>query len=225
MSAQAISRPPVVKGLPVIGNLIPVMRDTLGFIRQQYQRVGPVFQIRVLNHHLMVLAGVEAVELMASNDGSLSNWDIWEGVSTEFGGQKNLGMLDGEPHSRYRKIMRQGFSRNTITDNIPRMVEMTQQSLAGLKAGDSFAVMPFTRRLVSQQIGVLTIGRDPGEYLDDFVELANCGTSADDKSVARKTPKIASLRQSTAAGRRNGTRNLGRTPRQRDSLPRRHIRR
>lgn len=169
-SSPGLTRPPLVKGLPFVGNILPLMRDPMVFFRSQFQRMGPVYQVGVLNQKFTVLAGPSAVELMASNDGSLSNWEVWEGVAQDFGSEKNLGMMEGEEHSFNRKVMRQGFSKNTINDNIAYTVDITRKALDRLTVGESFAVMPFMRRLVSEQIGLLTIGRAPDDYLDDFIE-------------------------------------------------------
>lgn len=50
-SARAVARirPPLVPGVPLLGNLPAFARDVLGFCVRHYQSYGPVYRIRLLN--------------------------------------------------------------------------------------------------------------------------------------------------------------------------------
>jgi hypothetical protein len=56
----SIQRPPVVNGLPIIGNILPLMRDSFQFFFEQSRRMGAAYQVKVLNKTFTVLAGREA---------------------------------------------------------------------------------------------------------------------------------------------------------------------
>jgi cytochrome P450 len=161
-------RPPVVNGLPIIGNILPLMHDSFGFFFAQSLRMGSAYQVRVLNKIFTVLAGREAQELMSANDGKLTSWKTWEGVISEFGGRKLVGMVDGEEHGRYRRVLRQGMSRATITNNLPTLFQVVQNALEEFEPGERIQVMPFLRRIVSTELGTLALGVPPGDYLKDF---------------------------------------------------------
>jgi hypothetical protein len=62
---------PVLPGLPVVGNLVPFLRDPMGLLLDGYRRLGPVFRIRVPRHRFTVLAGPEA-NVFAGRAGDLS---------------------------------------------------------------------------------------------------------------------------------------------------------
>lgn len=169
INAPARPRPPVIKGLPIVGNLFHLMRDPFAFFFAQYRKAGPAFQVKVLNQTFTVLAGKEAHELMTVNERHLDSWETWEGVINDFGGEKVVAMVGGEMHARYRRVLRQGMSRATITNNVPTLFEIVKHSLDAYQPGDRIQVMPFIRQLVSNELGTLSLGMPAGEYLPDFL--------------------------------------------------------
>lgn len=52
--------PPLVPGLPLIGNAPALAKDIIGFVVEQYQQFGPIFRVRALKEEMVVLAGPEA---------------------------------------------------------------------------------------------------------------------------------------------------------------------
>jgi cytochrome P450 len=145
------------------------MRDPFAFFFAQYRKMGPAFQVKVLNKTFTVLAGKEAHELMTAHEEHVDSWQAWEGVITEFGGEKMVGMVGGEMHARYRRVLRQGMSRAMITNNIPTLFEIVKHGLDAYQPGDRIQVMPFMRQLVANQLGTLSLGLPAGEYLKDFL--------------------------------------------------------
>src|SRR5690606_34618405 len=156
ISAPARPRPPVVKGLPIVGNLFHLIRDACAFFFAQYRNAGPASQVKVLNQTFTGRAGKEAHELMTVNERHLDSWETWEGVINDFGGEKVVAMGGGERHARYRRVLRQGMSRATITNNVPTLFEIVKHSLDAYQPGDRIQVMPFIRQLVSNELGTLS---------------------------------------------------------------------
>jgi cytochrome P450 len=80
-----------------------------------------------------------------------------------------VGMVGGEEHARYRRVLRQGMSRAMITNNIPTLFEIVKQGLDAYQPGTRIQVMPFMRQLVANELGTLSLGLPAGEYLKDFL--------------------------------------------------------
>ncbi|MDO4264731.1 MAG: cytochrome P450, partial [Deinococcus sp.] len=130
---------------------------------------GPCFRVRALNREFVVLGGPAAAEAMAKNAGEFDAWSMWENVIREFGGRQVLSMLEGEPHRRYRAAARAGFAKTRVQDNIPLILSLAREALDAVPHGQSFVVGEFAQRLVADCVGMLTLGRRPGDSLRDFI--------------------------------------------------------
>ena len=61
---------PVVPGLPVAGNAIPMAGDIRGFLAWSYREYGPIFRIRALGYRHIALVGPEANVFLARISGT-----------------------------------------------------------------------------------------------------------------------------------------------------------
>ncbi len=51
---------PKVKGLPLLGNTLPLLNDAMGFLVKSYHQYGPVYQVQAPGRTITILAGLEA---------------------------------------------------------------------------------------------------------------------------------------------------------------------
>jgi cytochrome P450 len=162
-------QPPLVKGLPVIGSLIPLLNDSINFLFGEYRRLGPIFRVRVLGKELKVLAGPELNLLMASDLDALSSVEVWEPFVQNLGAQKILNTMEGEPHVRLRRLMQESFSRSTVSNNTATIVNMIHAALGRYSEGQSIPLVRFLQELVAAELGLITTYQEPGEYFDDIM--------------------------------------------------------
>ena len=163
-------KPPLADGLPIVGSVLPMMADPLEFLVQQYRKYGPVFRVRALNRHFTVLAGPQANQfLTAAGDAHLSGRYSWATFAGEIDSQTFLAAIDGELHSRMRKILKKPYSRANILARLPETVAVTRAQVVDWQPGASFVLFPTLQRLIAEQIGALLLGRGPGDYFPDFV--------------------------------------------------------
>jgi hypothetical protein len=52
--------PPLVPGIPVLGNALRMMGDVQGFLADSHRQHGPVFRVRALNQAFVIMAGAGA---------------------------------------------------------------------------------------------------------------------------------------------------------------------
>ncbi|MBK6433257.1 cytochrome P450 [Candidatus Amarolinea dominans] len=162
--------PPLADGIPLLGSALPLMNDPLTFLEQQYLKHGPVFTVKALNRRFTVLAGPEANQfLTAAGDAHLSGRYTWATFADEIESKYFLAAIDGEPHSRMRKILKKPYSRTAIMEQLPTAVTLTRTLLADWQPGATFVVFPTIQRLIGEQIGRLLLGSGPGDYFPDFV--------------------------------------------------------
>lgn len=163
-------KPPSAAGWPILGGALQMMKDPLQYLVQQYQELGPVFEVKALNRQFIVLAGPEANLFMSKHgDNYLSGRDSWTTFADEIDSKYFLAMTEGKIHSRQRKIIKKPYSRSAILTKLPELVAITHKFAQGWRADTPFVVFPTMQRLVAEQIGQLLLGSGPDEYFDDFV--------------------------------------------------------
>src|SRR3546814_7010178 len=73
-------RPPMVRGLPLIGSTIEMAANPAKFFARCYRDYGSAFRVRVFGNDLTVIAGAEAATFMGTREGkeSLRSTEAWE---------------------------------------------------------------------------------------------------------------------------------------------------
>jgi cytochrome P450 len=163
--------PPLVSGIPVIGNVLQMAKDPAQFFVECYRRHGPVFRIRVFNHTYTVLAGAEAATFMGTRQGkdSLRSREFWQGLMDEFGSTRMLTAEDGETHAKLRSVMRHGYSSDSATGRYGELLAITDALIdEDWPTGQKVAVLPAMQALVTEQLGALLVGTSPREYVTDI---------------------------------------------------------
>jgi cytochrome P450 len=159
--------PPIVPGLPILGSALDIMNDPLPFMVEAYQRWGPIYRFRILNREFTVLAGPEANQFLSKQENLLSN-KIYAGISEEMKTDYFILAEDGPRHRALRKNLRRGYSKQIFTDQIEKAVQLTQDSLRDWRPGMSVQLVPYFKRLITNQLGILLMNHAPGEYLSDI---------------------------------------------------------
>lgn len=172
LSAAVTSRPrpPFVKGLPLLGNVLDMAADPEQFFVRCYQTYGPIFRIRIFNQPYTVLAGPDANLFMArEGDTHLRSREFWQGMLDEFGASQALINTDGEIHAQLRAVMKDGFARSAIVGREAELIAITDDMLArDWSVGQTVAVVPAMQRMAAEQLGIMVAGQAPGDYVDDL---------------------------------------------------------
>jgi cytochrome P450 len=184
--------PPLLPGLPVLGNALSISGDSRAFLLDAYRRWGPIFRVSALGQMMTVIVGPEA-NLFFSQMGStyLRSKELWEAYADEQGADNLINAVDGEQHTYLRKIMKPGFSRATILPRIPDVVAVTRHVLAPLQPGQQIAVLPLLQRIITEQLGMLLTGRSPEPYIADIRLMVRYGLNV---LVIRQWPRVALAR-------------------------------
>lgn len=161
--------PPLAPGLPFVGSILALANDAQDFFYTQYRQLGVIFRVRALGREFKVLAGPEINIALATQADAFTAWDIWEPVVRDFGGRRTLTMLDGPEHARMRRLMRQSFSREALTSNIPLAANVVVESLRRHPVGARIEGVRFMQRITADILGLLSNGRTPGDHFDDIV--------------------------------------------------------
>lgn len=159
--------PPMVKGLPLLGNTVAALRDVCELLVQAYHLHGPVFRLSRLGREATVLAGLEANAFFLEHEQSLFySGDIYKHLSGEGGTPHSFIALDGLDHRHLRRQMRLGYSRQLTAAAVPGLVEQVQATAQGWAPGERFDALELMANLAMQQASAALLGHTlaPGDY-------------------------------------------------------------
>lgn len=161
--------PPMMQGLPLIGNALDLAQDVLSFMRKGYQQHGPIFRIRALADTYTVIAGPEANLFFAREQGEhLRSKEFWEGIDREMQADVTLISSDGPVHSELRQISKRGYSRGLYEANFADVIALTEKKIDEWPVGESRSVVPWVQSVVVEQLGKVIVGTAPGDYGKDI---------------------------------------------------------
>lgn len=162
--------PPMVPGLPVLGNALEMAEDILKFFVRVYHDYGSISRIRVFNDEYTVMAGPEA-NLFFSREGNehFRSKEFWEGMDREMGADHTLISTDGADHAELRQISKRGYGRSVLEGRIPDAIAITRKHLETWPIGESRPVLNAIQRIVTEQLGTIVAGTAPGDYMDDVM--------------------------------------------------------
>lgn len=167
---QISSRPPRMPGIPFLTDNLNMLNDPLRYLVQGYQKLGPVFRVRMGTIQYTILAGLEA-NLFLQGEGNhvLGSKELFGGMAAQFNTDVMLTMVDGEAHSHMRKVMRPGFARSAVAPHVGTVIGIVQEYAERWKSGDKVPVFDTMRRIICDQIGMISTGVRPGEKYKDVL--------------------------------------------------------
>lgn len=160
--------PPKAPGLPLLGNSLAMLRDPLRFLVQAYRANGPVFRVRMGFQDYTVLAGLEANQFL-SRDATpyFSSDGLFGGMAEHVGSDTMLTVLEGEEHRYMRRLLRPGFARSAMEPHMHTVIGVVRDEVSGWQPGQMIPVLDTLRRLVADQLGLMTTGFPLDEYFGD----------------------------------------------------------
>ena len=167
------------------------------FILEQYQRLGPIFQVRknLLTRlleavfitkplaqrgkkddgKLLVMAGPEVNRFFSKNDkGYFRSREFWMRFEEQFDAKatRMTASMSGEDHFRTRRIKRPGYSRGVGETQVAGILDVTRQEIALWSNDKPTVATAMSRRLVYNLMCRIMAGISAPEYFEDFVVLA-----------------------------------------------------
>ena len=163
--------PPLVPGLPLIGNTLGMIKGPAQFFVDCYRKYGPAYRVKILGQTYGVIAGAEAANFMGTREGrdALRSREFWEGLLGEYGAKRALVSEDGETHKQLREVMRRGYSKDSIKGRHKELIAITDRALEReWKIGSKVPVVQAMQYMVVDQLGTILTGSAPLEYVKDI---------------------------------------------------------
>ena len=166
------TRPPLARGLLVLGSVFHLLGDIRAFLTEQYLELGPVFRIRALNRQLTVLAGAEA-NVFVSEEGAkflIASPDLTSMVNA-MGAERAIGNMDGPDHTRMRQATISSYTRSYAEENIAMIVGATRRAISEWPLDEPIPAFHAFQRISADLLGTLNAGVPSLPYADDLIAL------------------------------------------------------
>ena len=169
-SMRAIRRRPV----PRIGILDFVRSPTLRagniprFFAEQYERLGPAFQVKGVGSEPIILAGAEVNRWMQRKGRlHLRTQDYLHDFQTEWGAGRSIASLDGADHYRLRKAVRAGNARTVVQDRMAELFGLCRTSFREWGVGNVLPGETSCQHLIGAQAAQLSTSISPSDAFFD----------------------------------------------------------
>ena len=118
-------------GPPVVGYLVPMLRDPVGTMRARYDSYGPVSWLEVLGLRMIQLYGPEANQMVLQDrDQVFSSRQGWEFFIGPFF-HNGLMLRDFSDHRFHRRLLQQAFKKPALVQDLDAMRPLIRRHIAG----------------------------------------------------------------------------------------------
>lgn len=160
---------PGPRGLPWVGNVVPVARDPYGSLIGWYREFGPAFRLKMMGQEMVTIIGRDANLLMKERDGTLFvAAPAMEKLARALGTKRFLMTVDGAEHKRLRRVLSASMTRRQIDGYIPVFCRLAGEHFERWSGTRVDAVASYRRLVYAQLAGTLST-RDAADYYDDVL--------------------------------------------------------
>ena len=191
---------PKVKGGLLLGSARAAGEDVRALFTEQYLKLGPVFEVRLLHRRQVVLAGPEANQF-ANRKGRLylSSAGPWRGLADGFGATRLMINLEGTDHVAMRKAFAPSYSRARFQQCLEVAGEAVRRIVAQWPQGRPIAPLHAVQKIIADQTGEILAGEPASEYLDDMVAFLEILLTT---KITKQLPSFPFARRLKRAGER-----------------------
>jgi cytochrome P450 len=148
---------------------LALQRDPIGQLKGARDVIGPVFTLRVLNHH----GGIVCAADLETNREVLTNHELFApgdaaALIEPIVGRHSLILTPAPKHTRNRKLLMPPFHGEKIMRWTEFIGDLTEQQLPELLDGGPLAVRPWAQRLTLDVILRVVFGIESAERRDVY---------------------------------------------------------
>ena len=174
-SVAASRVPPGPKGLPVIGSLIPFLKNPMEAVTAIAREYGGMARVRLRNNHLYVCSDPEMLkEMLITHRAKYMKNIRYRHIQALVG--QGLLLSEAADWRRQRVITQPAFKPDAIDSQVGWMGEHTERFLdrwqADADRGATFDVEPEFNRLAQLLSGRYLLGEPFAEIAEEFCEIA-----------------------------------------------------
>ncbi|MFO0649760.1 MAG: cytochrome P450 [Polyangiales bacterium] len=150
--------PPMLPGLPLIGNALDFRRDALGVFRRGYDRFGPVFGIKLARQPAVVLVGPELLRFFFEQTDTLLSMGEVYGFLEPILGDRVLFTAPRREYDEQRRIMQPAFHGKKLRSYVGEMAAEVDAWLDTLGAAGTFDLCDVSQQLTMNVVARAILG-------------------------------------------------------------------
>lgn len=155
-----MKRPPGSRGLPVLGETLPFLRDQPRYIADRVQRYGRVFYTHLFGRDTIALIGAEGNRFVLTEGMKALRWkDGWPPTFPALIGDVLL-LQDGELHRKKRNLLMPAMHLQAVESYVQTMEDRLLANLAKWEKTGSFSWYEAFNRLTFEVSSALFLGVD-----------------------------------------------------------------
>jgi cytochrome P450 len=143
--------PPGPRGVPLLGNLLGLARDQLGFVNECTRRYGDLVSISYGRRRAVIVNHPDDVEFVLVNQRLFPKGSFYSVVRRLLG--DGLLVSDGDTWRRQRRLTQPAFHHDRIDAYAQTMAEYAQQAIAPWHDGDERDIHAEITRLTVRVVG------------------------------------------------------------------------
>jgi len=157
---------PGEKGLPIVGNFIPFVRNATKFYEEQRAKHGDVFvnYSSFFGANVVVCGPAANKFLLVDQAKFTTNKEAWEkSLSDLF--PNGLMLMDGDRHKYHRSIMLDAFKKKPMQGYLNKMPALIEHLLKEIDGKDQILAFPYFKNVTLKIAGSVFFGLDLKEDL------------------------------------------------------------
>lgn len=167
---STLSKPPVLRGLPLMGNLMEYQKHHVNLFHRGYQKYGPIFTVSFGPQKSVVLVGPEYHRFFFSEvDKKLSMTEVYKFVIPMFGQILNSAEVDDRKNQL--AILQEAFRGKNMAGYIQTMLDETHLWLNNLGAEGVFELWESFEKLSMHIAASTLMGPELRRCIDEFLPL------------------------------------------------------
>jgi len=185
-----LAQPPADSGLkpvpgdhgpPLIGHTLSYIRFGNEFLRDRYERFGPVSWMGSVAADVVTVGGPDATQQVLVNRDKAFSQEGWTQMIDDFF-HRGLMLLDFDEHRMHRRIMQEAFTRDRLTGYVADMGPSIRRNLPDFGSDRAVRIYwPIKQLTLDVATQVFMGGRGGDENLDEinraFVAAVRAATS------------------------------------------------
>lgn len=178
MSLPLARTAPRVRGLPLLGPALDILRDPYRWWARQYIELGPVFRLRLPGDGpWFVIAGREANDLLAQEGHRLFRQDLtYPRAPKLLGTTTHPSITEGAFQRHLRRQIGPGFSRQAADPHLPAMTSWVRRQVDTWSAGQRLNVVEEVARLGLNCVSLFASGEELGQDTESLRRYATVFT-------------------------------------------------
>jgi len=185
---MTIKTPPMISGLPVVGNMIEFMKDKIALIERGYQEHGEIFAFRLGGQNFAMLLGPEhSARVFEMTDKELSIREASAFLEPVVG---KVGILGGfDRYMEERKIVAPLLGGRYMKDHVSAMVLETNLWINEAGKNGEFNINDFCQHITMYVASRALLGDDFRQHVgQDFVEAFHTMANGIDQVLPPNLP-------------------------------------